>query len=220
VSSERERRLGGDSVIADISSSIVCTNDNAAVARGLKSHDPEILHELIETYQHRLMRYLMYLTQRRDEAEDVFQEVWLRVLRSGSTYNGTSSFETWLCAIARNLVVDLRRRRPVASLDEMRGTEDNESCFEVTDARPSALEQVQVQEDAADLSTVMQSLDTTHREVLMLRYREELGLEEIARVTQVPLSTVKSRLYRGVAILKTRLEALRNPADSPAKPSR
>jgi len=58
--------------------------ENAAIARGLKRQDPELLDQLIETYQHRLMRYLMFLTGKREVAEDLFQEVWIRVLRRGS----------------------------------------------------------------------------------------------------------------------------------------
>ena len=81
--------------------------ENAAIARGLKRQDPELLDRLIETYQHRLMRYLMFLTSKREVAEDLFQEVWIRVLRRGSQYNGKARFDTWIFTIARNLVIDL-----------------------------------------------------------------------------------------------------------------
>src|SRR6202789_3404681 len=94
--------------------------ENAAIARGLKRQDPELLDRLIETYQHRLMRYLMFLTSKREVAEDLFQEVWIRVLKRGSQYNGKARFDTWIFTIARNLVIDLSRRRRMASLDEMR----------------------------------------------------------------------------------------------------
>src|SRR5271156_3026181 len=104
--------------------------ENAAIARGLKRQDPELLDQLIETYQHRLMRYLMFLTSKREVAEDLFQEVWIRVLRRGSQYNGKARFDTWIFTIARNLVIDLSRKRTMSSLDEMR--EGNEE----TDTRP------------------------------------------------------------------------------------
>src|ERR1700761_4515847 len=104
--------------------------ENAAIARGLKQQDPELLDQLIETYQHRLMRYLMFLTSKREVAEDLFQEVWIRVLRRGSQYNGKARFDTWIFTIARNLVIDLSRKRTMASLDEMRDGGDD------SDARP------------------------------------------------------------------------------------
>jgi RNA polymerase sigma-70 factor (ECF subfamily) len=183
--------------------------ENAAIARGLKRQDPELLDQLIETYQHRLMRYLMFLTNKREVAEDLFQEVWIRVLRRGSQYNGKARFDTWIFTIARNLVIDLSRKRTMASLDEMREAGEDERPFEIAQDGPSPLEQFQGREDAAELAKVMLTLEPSYREVLTLRFHEELSLEEIAAVTRAPLSTVKSRLYRGLASLKPRLQQLR-----------
>jgi RNA polymerase sigma-70 factor (ECF subfamily) len=185
--------------------------ENAAIARGLKQHDPELLDRLIETYQHRLMRYLMFLTSKREVAEDLFQEVWIRVLKRGSQYNGKARFDTWIFTIARNLVIDLSRKRTMASLDEMReGGEDADARpFEIVHEGPSPLEQFQYRENASEVATVLLTLDPTYREVLTLRFHEEMSLEEIATVTRAPLSTVKSRLYRGLAALKPEVEKLR-----------
>jgi RNA polymerase sigma-70 factor (ECF subfamily) len=183
--------------------------ENAAIARGLKRQDPELLDQLIETYQHRLMRYLMFLTGKRETAEDLFQEVWIRVLRRGSQYNGKARFDTWIFTIARNLVIDLSRKRTMASLDEMREGGEDERPFEIVQDGPSPLEQFQYREDAAELASVMGSLEPNYREVLTLRFHEEMSLEEIASVTRAPLSTVKSRLYRGLAALKPQLTKLR-----------
>lgn len=183
--------------------------ENAAIARGLKRQDPELLDHLIETYQHRLMRYLMFLTNKREVAEDLFQEVWIRVLKRGSQYNGKARFDTWIFTIARNLVIDLSRKRTMASLDEMREGGEDERPFEIAQDGPSPLEQFRCREDAAELATVMLTLEPSYREVLTLRFHEELSLEEIAAITRAPLSTVKSRLYRGLASLKPRLQQLR-----------
>jgi RNA polymerase sigma-70 factor (ECF subfamily) len=183
--------------------------ENAAIARGLKRQDPELLDQLIETYQHRLMRYLMFLTGKRETAEDLFQEVWIRVLRSGSQYNGKARFETWIFTIARNLVIDLSRKRTMASLDEMRDVGEDERPFEVVQDGPSPLDQFQTRENAAELAEAMLTLEPSYREVLSLRFHEELSLEEISQVTRAPLSTVKSRLYRGLAALKPQLMSLR-----------
>ena len=175
--------------------------ESAAIARGLKRHDAELLDQLIETYQHRLMRYLMFLTGRREVAEDLFQEVWIRVLRRGSQYNGKARFDTWLFTIARNLVIDLSRKRTMASLDEMcdGGEDSGARPFEIVQDGPSPLEQFQYRENASQVATVLLALDESYREVLTLRFHEEMSLEEIATLTRAPLSTVKSRLYRGLA---------------------
>jgi RNA polymerase sigma-70 factor (ECF subfamily) len=183
--------------------------ENAAIARGLKRHDPDLLDQLIETYQHRLMRYLMFLTGKREVAEDLFQETWIRVLRRGAQYNGQARFDTWLFTIARNLVIDLSRKRTMASLDEMRDGGEDERPFEIVEDSPSPFDQFQGRENAAEVAAVLLTLDSSYREVLTLRFHEEMSLEEIASVTHAPLSTVKSRLYRGLAALKPQLLSLR-----------
>ncbi|MGA7158772.1 MAG: sigma-70 family RNA polymerase sigma factor [Acidobacteriaceae bacterium] len=190
--------------------------ENAAIARGLKRQDPELLDQLIETYQHRLMRYLMFLTSKREVAEDLFQEVWIRVLRRGSQYNGKARFDTWIFTIARNLVIDLSRKRTMASLDEMReGSEDTDARpFEIVQEGPSPLEQFQYRENVFEVAAVLLTLEPAYREVLTLRFHEEMSLEEIATVTRAPLSTVKSRLYRGLAALKPELLKMRAGATS------
>src|SRR5438552_9813811 len=66
------------------------------VARGLQRRDPDLLDRLIEQYQYRLFRYLVYITGNKERAEDFFQETWIRVLDGGHQYNGKSKFEAWL----------------------------------------------------------------------------------------------------------------------------
>jgi RNA polymerase sigma-70 factor (ECF subfamily) len=190
--------------------------ENAVIAQGLKRQDPNLLDELIVRYQHRLLRYLLYLTGNREVAEDLFQETWMRVLLRGAQYNGNARFDTWLFTIARNLLIDLRRKRTMASLDEMCEAAEDERPFEVPSDAPNPFDHYQTQEDGQRITEALLTLDPLHREVLVLRFHEELALEEIATVTRAPLSTVKSRLYRGLASLKPRMIAATTPhaADS------
>src|SRR5215471_3742869 len=95
------------------------TPDRAALAAGLRRRDPDLLDHLIVQYQYRLFRYLLCLTASRETAEDLFQETWFRVLDRGDQYTGKTSFEGWLFTIARNLVIDLHRRRKPDSLDAL-----------------------------------------------------------------------------------------------------
>src|ERR1039457_1745046 len=111
-------------------------HENAAIAAGLKRQDPELLDHLIELYQHRLMRYLLFLTGKREVAEYLFQETWMRVLLRGNQFNGKARFDTWLFTIARNLVIDLSRKRRTLSLDEMPNTTEGSDEFELADKRP------------------------------------------------------------------------------------
>jgi RNA polymerase sigma-70 factor, ECF subfamily len=183
--------------------------ENLAVAEGLKRQDPGLLDQLIVRYQHRLLRYLLFLTGNREMAEDLFQEVWMRVLTRGGQFNGKARFETWLFTIARNLVIDTRRKRTMSSLDELfeaGGEDDKPMTFEVVDQEPGPFDRMANVEDREQIAAALLELDTLYREVLVLRFHEELSLEEIAKVTRAPLSTVKSRLYRGMASIKPHLE--------------
>src|ERR1700721_1355813 len=155
--------------------------ESLAVAQGLKRQDAGLLDELIVRYQHRLLRYLLYLTSNREMAEDLFQEVWMRVLVRGAQFNGQARFE-----VGRE--------------------EDKPMSFEVAGDEPTPFDRFSNLEDRQRIAASLLQLDTLHREVLVLRFHEELSLEEIAKVTRAPLSTVKSRLYRGLAAIKPKLE--------------
>ena len=183
--------------------------ESLAIAAGLKRQDAGLLDELIVRFQHRLLRYLLYLTSNREMAEDLFQEVWMRVMIRGAQFNGQARFDTWLFTIARNLVIDLRRKRTMSSLDELfegKNDDDRPMAFEVADDEPTPFDRCSNGEDRERIAIAMMQMDTLYREVLVLRFHEELSLEEISKVTRSPLSTVKSRLYRGLAAIKPKLD--------------
>ncbi|HEY9126322.1 MAG TPA: sigma-70 family RNA polymerase sigma factor [Acidobacteriaceae bacterium] len=182
--------------------------ESVAIAEGLKRQDAGLLDTLIVRYQHRLLRYLLYLTGNREQAEDLFQEVWMRVLVRGSQFNGKARFDTWLFTVARNLVIDLRRKRTMSSLDELSeaaGDDDRSSPIEIPSEGPSPFDEYASVESRQRLAGALLSMEPLYREVLVLRFHEDLSLEEIATVTHAPLSTIKSRLYRGLAAMKPRL---------------
>jgi RNA polymerase sigma-70 factor (ECF subfamily) len=181
------------------------TDDTQTLAAGLRRRDPNLLDRLIEQYQHRLYRYLLFLTGDAALAEDLFQETWIRVLERGQQYNGKCKFESWLFTIARNLVIDVSRRKKLRSLEELADPESNQPYEPPDDHSASALQMLVTRENEQTVQLSLLKIPAYYREVLLLRFHEELGLEEIADVLSTPLSTVKSRLYRGLAALKSAL---------------
>jgi RNA polymerase sigma-70 factor, ECF subfamily len=188
--------------------------ESTEIARGLRRRDPDLLDRLIEQYQHRLLRYLMYLTGRRDLAEDLFQETWIRVLERGHQFNDKYSFSTWLFSVARNLTIDHMRRKQPASLDGLLNGNGNsngdDAPYDVpATGLPSAFDLTFQREQNEQIASGMEHLPAEYREAIVLRFQEGMSLEEIASVVQVPLGTVKSRIYRGLSALEPWLRGAR-----------
>jgi RNA polymerase sigma-70 factor (ECF subfamily) len=173
------------------------------IARGLRRRDPDLLDSLIEQYQHRLLRYLISIVHDRQTAEDIFQETWIRVLEQGHRYDPRHQFVTWLMTIARNLAIDhLRRKRPEA-------IEDLPPAAEPAISGPGAFDIAVQHQQAAELDGALHQIPGEQREAIVLRFQEGMSLEEIAAVTHAPLSTVKSRLYRGLEAMAVLVKEVR-----------
>jgi RNA polymerase sigma-70 factor (ECF subfamily) len=179
--------------------------ETAKIARGLRERDTELLADLVGRFQNRLMRYLLYLTGRRDHAEDLAQETWIRVLQRGSQYNGRQRFDPWLFAIARNLAIDSLRKKqnaaPTAS-----SPDDRDAALLLPSSDPSPFEAAARSEDAMRLAGRLQILPPLYREALLLRFQEEMSLAEMAQVLGAPITTVTSRIYRGLAAMRSAFE--------------
>src|SRR6202161_1077506 len=203
----------------DVASMAMVNTDTHQIARGLRQRDVALLHALVGQYQYRLIRYFTYLVGRRDPVDDLVQETWLRILERGHSYDGQSRFEPWLFTVARNLALDYVRKRSVLSLDSMDSLEpDLESISPVSQA-PSPFEQAARTEDAQRLAHSLQMLEPIYREALVLRFQEDLSLQEMADVVGASVSTVSSRIYRGLAALRAQMEGETNASrSSPGDP--
>lgn len=179
--------------------------ETAKIARGLREKDMELLADLVERCQRRLVRYLLYLVGRREFAEDLAQETWIRVLQRGSQYNGRQRFDPWLFAIARNLAIDFLRKKQKA-VQTASFPDDRDEILPVSSSAPSPFETAARSEDAMRLAGQLQILPPPYREALLLRFQEELSLAEIAQIVGAPVTTVTSRIYRGLAALRSAFE--------------
>jgi len=175
----------------------------------LRRGDLDALSELIARYQNRLYRYLLRIVRQPAEAEDLFQQTWLKVVEKIGAFDAGRNFDAWLFTLARNLAIDhLRRVRP-QSLDEP--LDDSRHGETMADRIPSRddtpLEQALAAERRIAIGDAMAALPLIYREVLTLRFEEEMKIEDIAQVTAVPLSTAKSRLRRSLEQLRGALDA-------------
>jgi RNA polymerase sigma-70 factor (ECF subfamily) len=179
--------------------------ETAKIARGLRERDIELLTELVDRYQHRLVRYVLYLTGRRESAEDLAQETWIRVLERGGQYNGRQGFDPWLFAIARNLAIDdLRKNQKTGQAASL--PEDDDAVLLVPSSGPSPFQAAARSQDAMRLAGRLEILAPLYREALLLRFQEDMSLAEIAQVVGAPVTTVSSRIYRGLATLRSAFE--------------
>lgn len=190
----------------DVALAATVNTDTHQIARGLRQRDVALLHALVGQYQYRLIRYFTYLVGRRDPVDDLVQETWLRILERGHSYDGQSRFEPWLFTVARNLALDYMRRRPAFSLDSKDSPEPDLESLSPVSRAPSPFEQAARTEDAQRLAHSLQMLQPIYREALVLRFQEDLSLQEMADVIGASVSTASSRIYRGLAALRAQME--------------
>lgn len=147
------------------------------------------LLELFERYERRLLYYLRRIASPPLDAEDVLQDVWLTVIRKVAALDRPEAFKSWLYRIAHNRAISRRRaQRETASLDELNGEELSSPESEETEGSFAGYE-------PSDVHAGLERLSPDHREVLTLRFLEDLSYQEIADVVGASLGTVRSRLH-------------------------
>jgi RNA polymerase sigma-70 factor, ECF subfamily len=151
--------------------------------------------ELVERYGPRLRYYLQKSFGPVDGAEDAWQDVWLVVFRKLRALTDPAAFGTWLYQIARNRVCDVLRRRSFRPMAEAEQVAD-----------PAAEEDAFSPEDGQRIHAALDDLALEHREVLVLRFLEDMSYDDIAAVVGCQVGTVKSRLYYAKRALRGILE--------------
>ncbi len=159
-------------------------------------------------YQTPVVNLAWRITGNSDDAAEVAQETFIRVLRSLHTYDPERPLKTWLFKIAANLALDSlrrRKRRPVPIEDLF---DENEGpLLEAVEPGLGPDAQLSLGQSAERFDALVQELPEHYQAILYLRYREDLAYEEIAETLRVPLGTVKVRLHRAHQILRRKLTA-------------
>jgi len=179
----------------------------------LKRHDERAFNELVITYEQRVFRLVFRMLGRRDEAEDMAQEVFVQVFKAVSTFRGDSKLSTWIYRIAVNLCknrIKYLSRRHDGTQQELEPVADRAPLSEAKGvtfgdvARPDHMvEGFQLEKI---VHKCISELDPDFREVLILADVEDLSYQEIAEITGLADGTVKSRIHRARAMLKTKVE--------------
>jgi RNA polymerase sigma-70 factor, ECF subfamily len=156
--------------------------------------DEAAFAEIVERYGPRLRYFVRKLLGAAD-AEDVLQDVWLDVYRGLGRLADAGALPAWLYRVARDRAYRVLRRRRGASVPlDVNGLVDDSAEPEFS------------AEDAARIHDALRDLEPEHREVLILRFLEEMNYEDIARVVGCPVGTVRSRLHYGKRALRRQLE--------------
>jgi RNA polymerase sigma-70 factor, ECF subfamily len=165
----------------------------------IRDGDMEAFRLLVEAHQSRVINTISKLLGSDAEAEDLAQQVFIRVWRSAGRYQPTAKFTTWLFRITRNLVFnELRRRKHFAEQSE-----DSPEPAERTEREP---DRVLLEDELQKaIQTAIQELPEAQRMAIVLRRYEEMSYEEIARVMGTTVPAVKSILFRARADLRERL---------------
>jgi RNA polymerase sigma-70 factor (ECF subfamily) len=168
--------------------------------------DAAALGELVEQYRRPLFSFILKMTEGREDAEEVFQEVWLRVIKHQHRYRA-KSFKSWLFRITHNLVIDrARKRRPIVDLQGQ--AEDGEDVFEtrVKDPGPAPHAGVAGRELRDRIAAAVQELPVDQREVFVMRMEADLPFKEIARIQGTSVNTALGRMHYAVGKLRTMLK--------------
>src|SRR5918993_1000645 len=174
--------------------------DDSAVVTAFLGGEERAFSELVERYQTRLLNFVYRTIGDREKAEDLVQEVFIRVYRHLHRFDRSKKFSTWVYTIASNLAKNElrnRSRNPLVLFQTMQGSNEDEDRplqFEDTTARPDDLYRKRHLRELVEETVA--KLPEHHRQVFVLRELEGKSYEEIAEITDCNLGTVKSRLNR------------------------
>ena len=163
--------------------------------------------EVVRVYRPRILRFLLSSLTDRDAAETLTQECFLKAWNARAQFRGDSSLATWLTRIAVNLMRDHLRSRSLRFWHKTRG--DSLDVMDISDwipdGRSSPEDIALARQSVAELWKAVDDLSAHQRSVFVLRFVEEQELDEIAETLKMNLSTVKSHLYRALAVLRDRM---------------
>ncbi|SDX31748.1 RNA polymerase, sigma subunit, SigW [Marininema mesophilum] len=174
-----------------------------------QSGDDQAFVELIELYRSRLFLLARRKLKQAEEAEDVVQEVILRVYLHLKKFQDSQHFSAWIYRITVNLCIDsMRKKKADVHLDDPGKGESKKDMYNyILSIDPTPEELLLIREREREISRALDGLPPRYRAVMILRYMGELPLADIGKILHLPVTTVKTRVYRGRKALRNELVA-------------
>jgi RNA polymerase sigma-70 factor (ECF subfamily) len=175
----------------------LATNEGAELVRRCRAGDGAAWEEIVQTYSRRVFNLAYRFTSRADSAEDLTQDVFVRVYRSLDQYNPKQGdLQNWLMRLARNLIIDDYRKRQRAPQDEIADDLEDHK-YHLRSREGSVQREMERRELGAQVQAGIDKLSQDLRTCVILRDIEELSYQEIVDLLKIPEGTVKSRINRG-----------------------
>jgi len=165
-----------------------------------KNGDQVAFTSLLDYYWNEVYGFMLKRTENETNAEDITIETFAKAFDKIATYNPEFQFNTWLIAIAKNVHIDMLRKKKSALFIDITDEEDNQA-YNVADSSPSAEDQLITQQNLSQLLRFIKELKPAYQEVIQLRYFQELSYQEISEQLEEPLSNVKIKLLRAKKLL-------------------
>ncbi|MBM4765408.1 RNA polymerase sigma factor SigW [Bacillus sp. B15-48] len=169
--------------------------------------DRNAFAEIVELYKDKVFQLCYRMLGNRHDAEDIAQEAFIRAYVNIQSFNQTKKFSSWIYRIATNLCIDrIRKKKPDYFLDaEVPGTEGLTMYSQVSSQQALPEDQLESMELQETVQREITKLPEKYRTVIVLKYMEELSLNEISEILDLPLGTVKTRIHRGREALRQQL---------------
>lgn len=181
--------------------------DPSIIERAVKG-DQKAYAKILEEYRGPIYNLIYRMVRNREEAEDLVQEAFLKAFSSLASFNAEYAFSTWLYKIAINNCIDHLRRKKLKtySMDKPVPSQDGEFTREFPDVSMRPDLPLLARERTNLIERAIEELPDKYRIVIVLRHTEERAYEEIAQILDIPLGTVKARIFRAREMLKKKLK--------------
>ncbi len=158
--------------------------------------------EIVKRYQRPITGYIYRMLNNYDASLDVTQEVFIKVYNSLERYSAEYKFSTWIYRIAHNAAIDYMRRNSVNQQSIETENADGTYQLQIESSQPNPEQERERSEWRKEIETVVKCLPQVYRELILLRHAQDLSYDEIAEVTNLPLGTVKNRLFRAREMMR------------------